>query len=408
MSESMPSATRASRLTSRITRPLDSWNQLSGFEKYVAYARWSLVSALPFIVAMLLLPFVLDLLALSSTARAWAWTGSGFLLMALVLAGVSVELHPELNTRPRRSHTVFFAVSLAMCAVLWGTGGAVALLMPRSDTAVVCSVFAWVALHTVSLIHAVWLKYRWLITLGGAAVTVVLTHRVVDSASLIWVWVPPFFLGVTILLMWTVRIFREADRARHLEADLALTEERLRIAQELHDTMGQHLAAMSLKTQVALALARRGDARLEQELEELQRLTQVSSKDMRAVVEGFRDINLATEMAGAKTLLENTDIEVRVEGASLDVPERYREVAAWFVRECTTNIVRHSRATTASFTLGTGHIEVVNDGVSKGVGPSSGLASLHRRASGVGGQITTACSNGEFRTVLSFGPTVPS
>lgn len=137
---------------------------------------------------------------------------------------------------------------------------------------------------------------------------------------------------------------------------------------------------MSLKSEVALALAKRGDERLEGELRELQQLTRTSMSQMREVVQGYRTINLATEVEGAKSLLNDARITLNVHGDALDVAPAQRELAAWLVREATTNVLRHSDATTVDLHLLAGEVRMSNDGVTGTVGKLSGLSALRQRA----------------------------
>lgn len=418
MSSPEASPPRSQGILASLTRPMDTWNALSGMEKYVLYARWSIISAVPMLAGMLILAVLVS--PPPHVTRSYVpWTVAvlGVMVVQAIATSLAADRHPDLNVRERKPHEHVFLWSLVFNAVMWA-GALVGLSVSNADAVrMLCMVEAWFSAMLVGLIHAAWLRHRWIIMITVSAITALVTASTVGPAMWLWCALPPFFLGITQMVLWTVRIFREADRARQLEADLALSEERLRIAQELHDTMGQHLAAMSLKSQVALALAQRGDPRLEHELLELQKLTQVSSSDMREVVRGFRDINLATEIAGARSLLTNAGITVTVHGASLDVPEDQRSIAAWFVRECATNIVRHSSATTATLTLTDHNVDFVNDGATNPMGPTSGLGALRRRAERAGATIATTHAEPEFRATLrlaqldktaSVGPTTHS
>ncbi len=109
--------------------------------------------------------------------------------------------------------------------------------------------------------------------------------------------------------------------------------------------MGQDLAAMSLTTELALALAQRGDARAVSELEALRSLMRRSTAQMRQVVQGYRVIDLPTELAGARSLLGTAGIEVAVRGQCDQVPAAQQQTAAWFMRETATNVLRHASAT---------------------------------------------------------------
>lgn len=363
MSSPEASPPRSQGILASFTRPMDTWNALGGMEKYVLYARWSIISAVHLLAAVWTVTIFFNSLSEESTPyHVWAMVAISVFGVQASVSSIAVDRHPDLNLRERKPHAHIFLWSLAGNAVMWA-GSLVVLTVSSTDVIqMLCTLEAWFSALIVGLMHAPWLRYRWGLMVAISAITALVTAPMMGTAVWLWLMLPPFFLGTTQIVLWTVRLFREADRARQLEADLALSEERLRIAQELHDTMGQHLAAMSLKSQVALALAQRGDPRLEHELLELQKLTQVSSSDMREVVRGFRDINLATEIAGARSLLMNAGITVTVHGTSLDVPEDQRSIAAWFVRECATNIVRHSSATTATLTLTDHNVDFVNDG----------------------------------------------
>ncbi|MDU2596968.1 MAG: hypothetical protein E7C78_01670, partial [Dermabacter sp.] len=153
---------------------------------------------------------------------------------------------------------------------------------------------------------------------------------------------------------------------------------------------------------VATALVERGDRNAMTELRELQELVKTSTADMRAVAHGYRHINLATEIAEARALLGASHINVHVDGDSLDVPDNRREDAAWFVREATTNILRHSHATTAHLTLAEGSVTMTNDGAHESPGPLSGLESLRRRVAAAGGSITVEHDAPHFTVRLCF------
>ena len=172
------------------------------------------------------------------------------------------------------------------------------------------------------------------------------------------------------------------------------------MSQDLHDTMGQHLAALTIKSQLALALAEREDPRVPQELRELHELTQRAASDMRSVVNNYRTPDLATELESAKQVLAGAGAEVTVTGTSEDVHPQLRETAAWFVRETTTNILRHSQATVVSFEFQPRAVTVTNDNPRPGEGGGTGLEGLRRRAAEHGASISVERSAARFRVRL--------
>lgn len=370
--------TNSSRLENLIT-PLRMWRGLGGVDKYTLYTRLSLQS-IPVAVA---LAYAVGLAGPESAIDQVApWrlvVGSTYVIIMLLLALAVYELHPDLNVHQRRPVEPIFRTGL-----IFTLGGlAISLLLqlpvfPEVDrrAAVVVTVLT---LFVLAIAYIPWLRFRWLIIITLTVSTGMVIDQTAEFSYWWWVLLPLMVMTIR-MSIWTVNVMKEVERSRELEASLRVTEERLRFAQELHDTLGQHLAAMSLKSEVALALAKRGDDRLEDELRELQQLTRTSMSQMREVVQGYRTINLATEVEGAKSLLNDARITLNIHGDALDVEPAQRELAAWLVREATTNVLRHSDATTVDLHLSAGEVRMSNDGVTGAVGKLSGLSALRQRA----------------------------
>lgn len=372
------SETISSRLEN-LTTPLQLWRGLGGVDKYTLYTRLSLQSipvavALAYVIGMAGPEPVIDQVA------PWRLVlGSVYMVIMLLLALAVYEFHPDLNAGHRRPVDPIFRAGLIF--TLGGLLISLLLQLPvfpevERRAAIVVTVLT---LFVLAIAYIPWLRFRWLIIIVLTVVSGVVIDQTAGFSYWWWVLLP--FMVMTIRMsIWTVNVMKEVERSRELEASLRVTEERLRFAQELHDTLGQHLAAMSLKSEVALALAKRGDERLEGELRELQQLTRTSMSQMREVVQGYRTINLATEVEGAKSLLNDARITLNVHGDALDVAPAQRELAAWLVREATTNVLRHSDATTVDLHLLAGEVRMSNDGVTGTVGKLSGLSALRQRA----------------------------
>jgi two-component system sensor histidine kinase DesK len=81
------------------------------------------------------------------------------------------------------------------------------------------------------------------------------------------------------------------------------------------------------------------------------------------------------------------------------------DLLAQVLRETTTNILRHSRATLVRIELTEDGLTVVNDGVDEEGPPQlRGLADLARRVSDAGGELTVRREDGRFRTAAAFPP----
>ena len=86
-------------------------------------------------------------------------------------------------------------------------------------------------------------------------------------------------------------------------ARLAAENERSRIARDLHDLLGHSLTTITVKAGLANRLAGRDPDRAAKEIGEVEQLTRSALADVRAAVDGYRDVTLAGELASAQEVL---------------------------------------------------------------------------------------------------------
>ena len=128
--------------------------------------------------------------------------------------------------------------------------------------------------------------------------------------------------------LWLAAMVRELDDAREAQARLAVAEERLRFARDLHDVTGRDLSVIAVKSELVAQLAERGDPRAAEHGREAAQIARTSLAEIRSLVRGYREADLATELQGTASLLRSAHAEVTVEGAADDVPARHRGTAA--------------------------------------------------------------------------------
>jgi two-component system sensor histidine kinase DesK len=200
---------------------------------------------------------------------------------------------------------------------------------------------------------------------------------------------------------------RELEAAREGLARLAVTEERLRIARDLHDLLGHTLSVVALKSELAAKLVDRDPARARGELEEVQEVTRHALSEVREAVHGYRRLALADAVDGARTALTAAGIACRVESRAGVLPDDVEDVLAWAVREATTNVVRHSDARTCSIRVqstGDGvELEVADDGNPRlSDDGGTGLRGLAERAEKLRGTLEVGARRaGGFRVKLT-------
>jgi two-component system, NarL family, sensor histidine kinase DesK len=201
---------------------------------------------------------------------------------------------------------------------------------------------------------------------------------------------------------WMISLIWEIDRARTAEARLAVAEERLRFARDLHDVLGRNLSLVAVKSELAGQLARRGDPSAVAQMLEVRQVAHDSLREMREVVGGYRSADLHAELAGAQAVLRSAGVTCRVIGDGTGLSRAAQAALGWVVREATTNVIRHSEASTCTIELdvldqaGAERVAVlrmVNDGVRPppaGAPAGTGLIGLGERLAGVGGRLVTA------------------
>jgi two-component system sensor histidine kinase DesK len=230
-------------------------------------------------------------------------------------------------------------------------------------------------------------------TIGSICVAVLLVPWTLGLDWEVNVWFLVAILGSS----WaTDAIFRLRDtnrelmRAQEQIASMAVEQERLRFARDLHDVVGHSLTAATVKAQLARRLVDSDDDRAKAELREVEGLLREALKDVRGTVAGYREVTLTSELVRAATVLEAAGITADLPGAVDHVPARRSELFGWVLRESVTNVVRHSHAHYCRVTVAPDTIEIWNDGaVSASVGSetSSGLTGLRERVVAAGGTL---------------------
>ena len=213
---------------------------------------------------------------------------------------------------------------------------------------------------------------------------------------------------VMIALGAAVRANRELLAAREELARRAVSEERLRIARDLHDLLGHTLSLIALKSQLAAKLVEGDPRRARAELEDVQSITREALAEVREAVHAYRLRSVAEALEGARTTLAAAGIECRVDSTTDELPAEVESVLAWAVREASTNVVRHSGARACAIMLardGVGvSLQIDDDGGGADESPAgSGLAGLAERARRLHGTLEAgARPEGGFRLRLTL------
>ncbi len=166
------------------------------------------------------------------------------------------------------------------------------------------------------------------------------------------------FVDLMTLGLVRIRIvedLKEAQAKQNAQINLLLAEnERSRIGQDLHDSLGHTFAMLSVKTDLALQLFQmEAYPQVEKELKEIHQISKDSMNEVRTIVENLKSRTLASELETVKKMLEIAGIEVEVDN-QLDKASLTQDVestAAMILLELATNMIKHASANKAYLKL---------------------------------------------------------
>jgi two-component system sensor histidine kinase DesK len=205
-------------------------------------------------------------------------------------------------------------------------------------------------------------------------------------------------------LLNTIGMLRAARRD---VAQLAVAEERARMARDLHDVLGHSLTTITLKTGLARRMLESGAERERAipELQEVELLSRQALTEIRSTISGYRKASLAAELVGARMALQSAEITADLPRAIDDVHADLQEPFAYVLREGVTNVIRHSGAGRCEVRLGRNWLRITDNGTGPPDGGNSnghGLAGLAERLRKVGGTLDAApLAKGGFQVLAS-------
>jgi len=197
-----------------------------------------------------------------------------------------------------------------------------------------------------------------------------------DISDMLVTLIPVVFVGITMSgIRVQMKLMWELQQAREEVAKHAASEERLRLARDMHDLTGQSLSMITLKSELAARLLERlpegpDRDRVADEIQQVAAVSRQTLHDIREAISGYRRPTLAVEIITARTALESAGI------APHDDPELTllsgtfspdaEAALAWCVREAVTNVIRHSGAKNCFISLSRGDgslsLQVRDDG----------------------------------------------
>ena len=166
------------------------------------------------------------------------------------------------------------------------------------------------------------------------------------------------FVDLMTLGLVRIRIvedLKEAQAKQNAQINLLLAEnERSRIGQDLHDSLGHTFAMLSVKTDLALQLFQiQAYPQVEKELKEIQQISKESMREVRTIVENLKSRTLTSELETVKKMLEIAGIEMETDNQldTASLTQELESTASMILLELVTNIIKHAQASKAYLKL---------------------------------------------------------
>jgi len=193
------------------------------------------------------------------------------------------------------------------------------------------------------------------------------------------------------------------EEVTSLERQAGMTEERARVAREIHDTIAQSLTGLVMTAQRATSIAARDPEAVVPQLAVIEELAQEALVEARMLVAAYTPVTVAgglpaTLAALAERFSTETGVAVVTRGEAPGADRESEVVLLRCAQEALANVRKHANARVVQISLettaeGTG-LTVTDDGVGIGeqTGTGYGLAGMAERVRIAGGTLAVGLS----------------
>jgi len=296
---------------------------------------------------------------------------------------------------------------------------AIAFLLAIATTLTVLDRESWATLFVYTVaVGAMCLRqklaFQAVVVCAGACVAALLVRGASFGTAISYA-ISTAGIGMLMLVMADLRTRNaELHEARAELARLAVAEERMRFARDLHDLLGHSLSVIALKAELAGRLLPHQGREAAVHVSEIEDVARGALTEVREAVSGYRRMTLDDELEGARVALSAAGIQAEVLRPPVKLDPAVEAVLAWTVREGATNVIRHSHAGRCSLKvtagLGEAGVEVLDDGRGEDPMPAGanghsghGIEGLRERVQRLQGRIEAgALPDGGFRLAVNL------
>lgn len=244
-----------------------------------------------------------------------------------------------------------------------------------------------------------YLSYRFISFLATLSLTTILGSLYLKSLD-----IQISFIIYSIVILGFFIIFKKARKYERQKEEinqknayinlLIVENERNRIGQDLHDTLGHVFATMTIKSELALKQLDRGNnIAVKKELKDLNQISLKSMHEVRSIVQRLQYMSLEDELEELKSLFALSDIDFNqnIQMSLQNLSTVVQSNLVMIIRELANNVIKHAKATQCELRLSTTDEKMTVDMIDNGQGFShvlgNELHSIKERVSLIKGQV---------------------
>lgn len=187
--------------------------------------------------------------------------------------------------------------------------------------------------------------------------------------------------------------------------ELAITKERNRVAQEIHDNLGHNLVALNMNLDVVGNMVDKEDE-IEEIIIKCQRLTKDSMENLRRAVYALKDKDISQGLIKSIAKLihnidhnSNIDINYNIDDKIEEYPTEYTNIIYSTLKEGITNSIKHSNCSEMKIYVEIGeqiYMTVKDNGIGcEEIVKGNGLIGIEERVNKIGGQVSYITKKGK-------------
>lgn len=240
-----------------------------------------------------------------------------------------------------------------------------------------------------------------------------LFNRYMGENDWLFVLIICLFIAIMTFSMVRNRMTEElkADHAKqNAQINLLLAEnERHRIGRDLHDSLGHTFAMLSVKADLADQFLALGQVEKAQEqVQEIQAISQESMHQVREIVENLKQRTLARELETVQQMLEVAQVKVEIQNEldTASISPILESALAMVSLELATNMIKHAKATEAHLSYHSTETGVEMVAEDNGIGfakvSDKDLHSIRERLELLGGELVISHRKNPTRIELTI------